>query len=317
MTEDHLLVSIITPSYNQARFLSETIRSVLAQDHPPNEYIVIDGGSTDNSTDIIKSYQDRLAYWVSEPDNGQAQAINKGFRLATGSVFAWLNSDDTYHPGAVGAAVTYLDQHPEIDVIYGDIEFVDASGKSLSTMRAWEFDPQLQMCATNLIPQPAAFFRRSMFEQVGGLDETFHLALDYDLWVRMLAAGARFAHVHQVWATYRVHPASKTDKQAEFFASEVKRSVDRTFASGQMPPSWRSIANSNVEQLIAESHGRLGHSREARQHYWRAVRLCPWRLKSIGLLAYVIDDRLGRLMRRIRWRLAGRADEPWQSVPKA
>lgn len=309
-------LTVITPSYNQAAYLEATLSSVLTQDQPGLEYIVIDGASTDNSPDIIRGYASRLAFWVSEPDAGQAAAINKGLRRAQGEIVAWLNSDDTYRPGAVAAAVGFLAAHPEVDVVYGDVDFVDPAGQRLGTMPAWDFDPQLQVCATNLIPQPATFFRRALYERVGGLDETLHLALDYDLWVRMVLAGGKFAHVPQVWATYRLHPASKTQAQAGQFAAEVRRVLDKAFATGGAPTAWRPLANSNWEQLVAETHLRLGQPREARAHFLRAVRCYPWRLKSLALLAYAVDARLGSWLRRLRWRLAGRSEEPWLHLPQ-
>lgn len=123
------LVSIVTPSYNQAQYLEDTIQSVLTQDYPRIEYIVIDGGSTDGSLEIIKKYADRISYWVSEKDKGQTDALNKGFAASHGSILAWLNSDDTYRPGAIRAAVEYLSRHPQVGMVYGDLDFIDENGK--------------------------------------------------------------------------------------------------------------------------------------------------------------------------------------------
>ena len=124
-----MLVSIVTPSYNQSRFIEDTIRSVLSQDYPQIEYMIVDGGSTDGSVEIIKRYEDQLAWWVSERDQGQTDAINKGFARATGDILAWLNSDDTYEPGAVSAAVKYLQEHPEVGMVYGDCNYIDENGE--------------------------------------------------------------------------------------------------------------------------------------------------------------------------------------------
>ena len=136
------LVSIVTPSYNQAAFLEETIRSVLEQDYPRVEYIIIDGGSTDGSAEIIQRYADRLAYWVSERDRGQTDAINKGFARATGSILAWLNSDDTYQPGALREAVDYLLAHPDVGMVYGDGNFIDEHGKVIGRFPSAQTDLQ-------------------------------------------------------------------------------------------------------------------------------------------------------------------------------
>jgi glycosyltransferase involved in cell wall biosynthesis len=305
---------VVTPSHNQARYLEAALQSVLSQSHENVEYIVIDGGSSDDSRGILQRYSDRLAYWVSEPDGGQAAAINKGLRRAHGVVWAWLNSDDVYAPAALARAARFLAEHDEIDIVYGDVRFVDETGRELGTMSAWDFDPKLQMCATNLVLQPACFFRRAIFENVGGLDETLHFALDYDLWVRMVIAGARFAHVSEVWADYRLHPESKTEAQAGRFGAEVRRVVEKASAGGALPAAWRPVAESNLEQLIAETHLRLGQTSEARRHFLRAVRHFPWRSKSLGLLAYAVDLRLGQALRRWRWRLAGRKTDAWQSL---
>jgi GT2 family glycosyltransferase len=310
-------ITIVTPSFNQAVYLGATLYSVSNQDIDGLEYFVIDGGSTDASVAVIRRHETQLTGWVSEADKGQAAAINKGLRRAHSPVLAWLNADDTYKPGAVQAALEYLSGHPHIDLVYGDVEFTDADGESLGVMPAWEFDRQLLICATNLIPQPAAFFRRALYERVGGLDEALHLALDYDLWVRMTLAGARCAHVSQVWATYRLHPSSKTQTQAAQFVTEVRRVVEKAFASGGAPAAWRPIAESNLEQLMAETYMRLGQPQVARRHFWRAVRSCPWRLKSITLLAFAIDARLGRWVRRLRWWLAGRREMPLLQIPMA
>jgi len=129
-------ISVVTPSFNQGRFLEATMRSVLEQSYPKIEYIVVDGGSTDGSQEIIKQYANRLAWWVSEPDNGQTDAINKGFSRATGEIFAWLNSDDTYEPGAMAGAVAFLQKNPEVGMVYGDTNFIDAEGRVIGKFNA-------------------------------------------------------------------------------------------------------------------------------------------------------------------------------------
>src|SRR5215207_2503335 len=123
-----MLISIVTPSFNQDRYIEETIRSVLSQDYPSIEYMIVDGASSDETVDIIKKYEDKLAYWVSENDKGQTEAINKGFRHAKGDILAWINSDDTYQPGAVAAVVKYLQDHPDVGMVYGDCNYINESG---------------------------------------------------------------------------------------------------------------------------------------------------------------------------------------------
>jgi glycosyltransferase involved in cell wall biosynthesis len=203
------LVSIITPSYQQAAFLEATIRSVLEQDYPTIEYIVVDGGSTDGSLEIIQRYADRLAWWFSEKDRGQTDAINKGFARANGQILAWINSDDTYQPGAIRQAVEYLQAHPETGLVYGDCNFIDAEGRLIGRFPAAQTDYRRLRQGYVHIPQQAAFWRADLWRQVGPLDPTFYFAMDYDLWVR-LAKISKLVYNPQTWANFRLHGSGKT-----------------------------------------------------------------------------------------------------------
>ncbi|MCS6906984.1 MAG: glycosyltransferase family 2 protein [Anaerolineales bacterium] len=203
------LVSIVTPSFNQAAFLEETILSVLNQDYPNLEYLVVDGGSTDGSLEIIHRYAERLAWWVSEADCGQADAINKGFARARGEIFAWLNSDDTYYPYAVREAVMFLQQHPEVGMVYGDANFIDKTGRILGRFPARQTDYRRLRRGYVHIPQQAAFFRAELWQRVGPLDPSFYFAMDYDLWVR-IARLSKITYLPRLWANFRLHDAAKT-----------------------------------------------------------------------------------------------------------
>jgi glycosyltransferase involved in cell wall biosynthesis len=209
MTPDTPLVSIVTPSFNQGRYLEETLRSVLEQDYPRIEYIVIDGGSTDGSVDIIRRYADRLADWVSEPDRGQSDALNKGFARSHGEVMAWLNSDDLYTPGAVRRAVEAFQAHPGAAVVYGDCAYVDAEGGFVRPDRSKPFRRADALRGGHHFSQPAAFWRRFAWEAVGPLKTEYHYCMDLDLWMSM-AARFDFVYVPELWARYRLHEASKT-----------------------------------------------------------------------------------------------------------
>jgi glycosyltransferase involved in cell wall biosynthesis len=209
MTASDLLVSIVTPSFNQAPYLKAAIDSVLSQDYPRIEYAVVDGGSTDGSLEIIRGYADRLAWWVSEPDAGQTAAINKGFRRARGQILAWLNSDDAYAPGAVREAVEYLTTHPEVGMVYGDADYIDASGERLGRFPSASTNYAKLRRGFVHIPQQAAFFRARLWTMVGPLDESFHFAMDYDLWVR-IAALSPIAYQPRTWAEFRLHAVGKT-----------------------------------------------------------------------------------------------------------
>ena len=203
------LVSIITPSFNHVKYIEATMQSVFSQDYPNIEYIVVDGGSNDETVDIIKKYENRLAWWVSEKDKGQTDAINKGFARATGSILAWLNSDDTYEPGAVTAAVKYLQEHPEAGMVYGDCNFINEAGKVIGKFNSAQTDYRLLRQGYVHIPQQTMFFRADLWKQVGPLDPSFYFAMDYDLWTR-IAALSEIKYVPQTWANFRLHTSGKT-----------------------------------------------------------------------------------------------------------
>lgn len=202
-------VTIVTPSYNQAHFLEETMRSVLEQDYPNIEYVVIDGGSTDGSAEIIQKYESQLAYWQSQKDKGQTDAINQGFARASGEIFAWLNSDDILLPGAVTAAVRQLQTHPEVGMVYGDCLWINADGKKIGNFPAAQTDLKKLRRGYVHIPQQASFFRADLWKKVGPLDDSFYFAMDYDLWTR-LAAEAPLLYVPELWAAFRLHGDAKS-----------------------------------------------------------------------------------------------------------
>ena len=209
MNPDLPLVSIVTPSFNQARFLEATILSVLSQKYPRLEYIIVDGGSTDGSLDIIRKYADKLAWWTSEKDQGQTDALNKGFSHAKGKIFAWLNSDDTYQPGAVAAAVECLEADAGLGLIYGDANYINEAGQVIGRFPAAQTDLHLLRQGYVHIPQQASFFRGDLWRAVGPLDPSFYFAMDYDLWVR-IAARSQVKYVPQAWSNFRLHTTGKT-----------------------------------------------------------------------------------------------------------
>jgi hypothetical protein len=203
-------VTVVTPSFNQAAFLEEAIRSVLLQGYPDLEYFVIDGGSTDGSVDIIRRYAPWLAGWTSARDAGQAAALAHGFQQATGAVLAWLNSDDVFLPGAVTRAAHALRQAPEAVMVYGDADQIDAGGVRLGPapqVRAGNRRVLLE--ENNTIAQPAAFFRRTAYAAVGGLDPALHWAMDYDLWIKLAGLGA-LQYLPVRLAQMRLYPQAKT-----------------------------------------------------------------------------------------------------------
>ncbi len=202
-------VTIVTPSYNQAKFLERTIQSVLNQTYTDVEYIIIDGGSTDGSKEIIERYADQLAYWVSEKDNGQTHAINKGFAKASGDVFAWLNSDDTMEPTAVARAVEELQKHPDVGMVYGHGFFIDANDHKIGEFPSAQTDYARLRKAYVHICQQASFWRADLWKKVGPLDDSIYFAMDYDLWLR-LAKEAPLLYVKEHWANFRLHGDAKS-----------------------------------------------------------------------------------------------------------
>ncbi len=223
-TLDMNLVSIITPSYNQAAYLEQTIQSVLSQDYPRLEYFVIDGASTDGSVEVIKKYADRLAGWVSEKDSGQAAAINKGLSRANGEILAWLNSDDYYLPDTIPEVAKIFEEHPDVLLIYGDMLAVDERGRTINVLKYKQLPLEDLLCF-QIIGQPSVFFRRSALERVGLLDTTFHFLLDHQLWIRMAQQG-KILHVPQTWSAARYHAAAKNRAKAAEFGREAFRVLE-------------------------------------------------------------------------------------------
>jgi glycosyltransferase involved in cell wall biosynthesis len=252
--EQDPLVSIVTPSFNSARYIEQTIESVLSQDYPRIEYIVMDGASNDGTVAILKRYASRLRY-VSAPDGGAADAINKGFARSRGPILAWLNADDEYLPGAVSNAVRRLAQHPEAAVVYGEGAWVDDQGRELGrypTTRPYRMGMLEQECG---ICQPAAFLRREAVETVGWLDPALHFSFDYDLWIR-LSQNYPFVADPERMALSRMHRDNKTlGRRRQVFQENIAVLL-RHF--GYVPVNW--------------VYGYLSFLRDGRDQYFEPLR---------------------------------------------
>ena len=200
-------ITIITPTFNQGRFIEETILSVINQKYPNLEYIIIDGGSTDNTLEIIEKYKAHISYWVSEPDSGQSNAINKGLKAATGSIINWLNSDDIMLPGCLDTIAGYFSNHPDIALVYGNIVYFNDNKKFPNRiLKAGKLQYLSHIC----FPQPAAFFSKRMIDAIGFIDESVHFSMDWDLYVRANLIGLRFLKVPDIFCKFRIHNDSKT-----------------------------------------------------------------------------------------------------------
>ncbi len=267
-------VSIVTPSYNQAQFIEETIRSVLLQGYPDLEYIIMDGGSTDGSVEIIRKYTPWLAYWTSEKDKGQADAINKGWQRSTGEALAWLNSDDTYAPGAISTAVGRMERHPEVAVLVGDCQIIDDQGRVLRLQPAGDFDCVTQLFTDTLL-QPGIFMRRDAVESVGWLDANLQYVMDWELWYRLWFAGYRIQRSPGVpLANFRCWPDSKSTSKPLKFSLERIQVLDKLYATLTLPPEMQEAKGAVYccEHLRAGLHCQmLGDLQAARTHVSMAL----------------------------------------------
>jgi glycosyltransferase involved in cell wall biosynthesis len=227
-------ISIVTPSFNQAAFLSETLESVRSQHYPHLEHIVLDGASTDASIALLESKHGpawQHLHWQSEPDRGQSHALNKGFAAATGDIVGWLNSDDRYRPGSLEAVARAFEQNPLIDVLYGDYTIMSATGDHISTRREIEFSRLILLhYRFTYIASTATFFRRRIFDEGNFLDESLHYAMDHDFFARLSHRGYRFKHLAAVLADFRLHPSSKGCSLPALFVVE-SRATTRKYSS--------------------------------------------------------------------------------------
>lgn len=227
MSKNQPLVSIVTPSYNAQLFIRQTIESVLTQDYEKFEHIVIDGGSSDGTIDILREYS--IVVWVSEPDSGQSQAINKGFSSAKGEIIGWLNADDTYNLGAIKFAVNYFYNNPDVDLIFGDVQIIDAASKPMAIKRGRQFDLH-ELLINNYVRQPTVFFRSSILDEGGGLDESLHYCMDREFWLRL---GTRFKIQYVQGpprANFRVCEGTKTFLSNEKFQAEWLNVLEKTIS---------------------------------------------------------------------------------------
>jgi len=276
MTFEQPLVTIVTPSFNQAKYLEDTIRSVLDQNYANLEYIIIDGGSTDGSVDIIRNYADQLAFWVSEKDSGQAEAINKGLSRAKGEILAWLNSDDTYLPGAVASAIDAFRKNPDAVLVYGNILAVDGHGQTTNHLKYHQLSIEDLLCF-EIIGQPAVFFRREAFEKAGTLDTSYHCFLDHHLWLRIALQGD-VLHVNDTWAAARYHPEAKNLARPIEFSREAFRLLEEAAQDNMLSPILTQVnrrARASVQRVDARYQLDGGQSWRSLAAWFRAFFIHP------------------------------------------
>ena len=254
-SDEYPLVSIVTPTYNQAPFLRDTIESVLEQDYPRIEHIVLDDGSTDATPQILAEYTGRIE-WERQPNMGQTPTINKGWERCRGEILTWLNSDDTLLPGALRKAVARLRQRPEVGIVFGDTLFTEEDGTPIEQNKScgtFDYEKFVVECE-NPIPQPSAFIRRSVIEDVGPLDPHYYYFMDWDFWLR---AGARhrIEYIPELFSTYRLHSESKTVAQSGRAAPELERMYEMYFALDYVPAEIRRQKNRALANMYFTSGG--------------------------------------------------------------
>jgi glycosyltransferase involved in cell wall biosynthesis len=248
-----LSFAIVTPSLNQAQFIERTLRSVLDQGYAPLEYIVCDGGSSDGTLRQLASYGDSLTL-VSEPDTGQAAAINKGIQRTSGEIIGWLNSDDVYCPGAIETVASVFAAHPEVDVVYGDADLLDENDVVLRPYYTEPWNPA-RLVDRCFLCQPAVFFRRTVIDRFGPLNERLHYCLDYEYWLRLAKGGARFEYLPERLAGSRLHADAKTVRQRLAFHDEINTMLRSRV--GRVPEPWiLNTAHTLVELGHADGRGR-------------------------------------------------------------
>ena len=282
-------VSVITPSYNQGQFLEETIRSVLLQGYPNLEYIIIDGGSTDQSVAIIEKYEAWLAYWTSKPDRGQSHAFNKGLQRAKGQVVACLNSDDMYLSGTLQQVLRYYLQHEEVDIVYGDCQVINDKGHPTTIYRSRPFDLFRELCL-NSMNQPSVFMKRRVVDLVGYFDENLHYTMDIDYWFRA-ALHVEFAYIPVELTAFRISEHSKTGVTLIPFARERREVLEKFFllyADSNMQ-KWRKSVFSwdhyrAGSQLYVENHRDL-----ALREFIEVIKLEPFTFKTLAALLAIFD----------------------------
>lgn len=296
------LVSVVTPSLNQGRYIGATIASILGQDYPNLELWVIDGGSRDETLDVLRSHEDdpRL-HWLSEPDHGQSDAINKGWARCRGAVLAWLNADDTYLPGAVATQVAALRRAPEAGAVYGDARYIDEAGRPLGRIAGRPYTP-LAVLRLELPAQPTVFLRRELVGRVGPLSLRRRYSMDTDYWARAI----RLAPLRQTraeLATYRLHGASKTVAQPAGFYGEWLAIAEEYFAGAGGPGERRAVL-ADIYAAIANLEAGVGRPAEAARSLVYALTLGGVRPRMLKLPLALID-------RLLPLGLAARATDLW------
>ena len=280
-------VSIVTPSYNQGQFIEETIRSVLLQGYPNLEYIVMDGGSSDESVEIIQKYAPWLTYWVSAPDKGQTDAINRGWQISSGQTVSWLNSDDVLAENSLKIAVTTLLDNPGTEFVHGNVGLIDADSKWLRIGYGQPFSPEAALLrSSNVIRQPGFLMKQTVLQRIGWLDPEMSFCMDFDYWSRMALHNVQTRYINQVLAYFRQHNLTKTSTQYQIRIAEREQILAKVFRSPHLPSSYRN-QRKNAEKTLALRAAflafRAGDPHLTRHYSWQYLKSAKLWSSPIGL----------------------------------
>jgi len=256
-------ISIVTPSYNQAAYIERTIKSIIDQDYPNTEHIIIDGGSTDGTQDILKQYSSHLTHWVSEKDDGQTHAINKGLRIATGDLLAYQNSDDIYLPGAFKSVADACKSHPDCGIFSGDVKIIDANNMDIDEIRLIKPRRFLQVFSGPQIHNQAAFWTRETQNKIGLFDESYTFDMDYEYFSRILFAGIKCHHIRRHLGGFRVHAQTKTTSLQHISKMEMNRVFEkyskRLGVFHSLPRPAARMASTGYKALAHLFRGEVGY----------------------------------------------------------
>jgi glycosyltransferase involved in cell wall biosynthesis len=295
-------ISIVTPSFNQGRFIEETIRSVLLQGYPDLEYIIVDGGSKDQTLDVIKNYETWLAYWESKSDRGQAHAINNGFHKASGEIIAWINSDDRYAKRALGEVSLFFSDNPLVHSLYGDVQTIDKESNLIEEIRSHAPFDLTKLFGWMRCPQPACFWKRSALNEIGCLNEEMHFVFDLEFWIRI---GLKYetAHIARVLANLRLHKDTKTSNTSIDFDIESREMYRRFCEAYDLPVELirkkRDILRLYNQRIATQLKNERNYA-QARKYFLKAILSNPLRAKNSFLLASILDTFLdSRLSERL------------------
>lgn len=278
-------ISVITPSYNQGEFLKRTMQSVVDQGYPDLEFLVFDGGSTDDSVQIIESFESHLSHWESKPDRGQSHAINKGFERATGDVVTWLNSDDTLLPGALTAVNRVFEADEEIDAVYGDFVYMDANDNMLRRRHLFRKFRYETLLFHDYLGQPAVFYRRRVLEKIGLLDEALKYSMDWDFFLRMKRQ-CNMVHLAQPLAGYRLHPEAKSSQEGDAEYDECLKTIYERNKPVRFEAPWLNRMYLGAYRWYSRFQRLLAVIRDNPIAYWRMYKVVTG----------------GRLVRGLIWR---------------